>query len=111
MAATVPLMSPERSLMVAIIVCSSAALTARGVLRSLNASWRHKFQSEPLIRFLDFQRSSCFSFLMSLGGSKRLFEAAINLAQFPKDQNKENRNHEQQELHVHFISSLDVKEL
>jgi hypothetical protein len=31
-----------------------------------------------------------------LGGDKRLLEAAINLAQFPEDQHKENRDHEQQ---------------
>jgi hypothetical protein len=42
---------------------------------------------------------------------KRLFEAAINLAQLPEDQNKENRNHEQQELDVHFIGPSDIKEL
>ena len=39
-----------------------------------------------------------------LGGNKRLFEAAINLAQFPKDRNKENRDHEQQELDIHFLA-------
>jgi hypothetical protein len=33
-----------------------------------------------------------------------LFEAAINLAQFPEDQNKENRDHEQQELDDHFLA-------
>jgi hypothetical protein len=31
-----------------------------------------------------------------LAGNQRLFEAAINLAQFPEDQNKENRDYEQQ---------------
>jgi hypothetical protein len=39
-----------------------------------------------------------------LGGNKHVFEAAINLAQFPEDQNKENRDHEQQELDVHFLA-------
>jgi hypothetical protein len=34
---------------------------------------------------------------------KRLFEAAINFAEFPEDQNKENRDHEQQELDVHWF--------
>ena len=28
------------------------------------------------------------------GGKKRLFEAGINLAQFPEDQDEENRDHE-----------------
>jgi hypothetical protein len=46
-----------------------------------------------------------------LAGNKSLFEAAINLAQFPEDQHKENRDHEQQELDVHFFSSLAAKEL
>ncbi len=44
-----------------------------------------------------------------LGRSKRLFEAAINLAQFPEDQNKENRNYEQPELDVHFIGSVILR--
>ena len=34
------------------------------------------------------------SFTMFFGGKKRLFEAGINLAQFPEDQNEENRDHE-----------------
>jgi hypothetical protein len=37
-----------------------------------------------------------------LWGNKSLFEAAINFAQFPEDQNKKNRDHEQQELDVHL---------
>jgi hypothetical protein len=37
-----------------------------------------------------------------LVGNKRLFEEAVNLAQFPEDQNKENRDHEQQELDIHL---------
>src|ERR1022692_783256 len=44
-----------------------------------------------------------------LGKNKRLLEAAINLAQFPEDQHKENRDHEQQYLDVHFFSSLAAK--
>jgi hypothetical protein len=44
-----------------------------------------------------------FVFLHGVLGNKRLFEAAINLAQLPKDQNKENRDHEQQELDVHAL--------
>ena len=35
------------------------------------------------------------------GGNKRLFEVAKNLAQFPEDQDKENCDHEQQELDIH----------
>jgi len=31
-----------------------------------------------------------------LAWNQKLFEATINLAQFPEDQNKENRDHEQQ---------------
>jgi len=42
-----------------------------------------------------------FVVLHDVWGDKRLFEAAINLAQFPEDQNKENRDHEQQELDDH----------
>jgi hypothetical protein len=44
-----------------------------------------------------------------LGGNRRLFEAAINLAQLPEDQNKENRDHKQQELDVHFFSSSNCQ--
>ena len=51
---------------------------------------------------LEFHGSSClWSFLMFWSGQAFL-EATINLAQFPEDQNKENRDHEQQELDVHF---------
>ena len=39
-----------------------------------------------------------------LGGNKRLFEAAIDLAQFPEDQKKENRDYEQQVLDIHFLA-------
>ena len=49
-----------------------------------------------------------FAVLHDALGDKRLFEAAINLAQFPEDQNKENRDHEQQELDAHN-SSLAAK--
>ena len=42
------------------------------------------------------------------GENKSLLEAAINLAQFPEDQEKENRDYEQQELDIHF-SSLNRK--
>ena len=38
------------------------------------------------------------------GGNKRLFEQAMNLAQFPEDQKKENRDHEQQGLDVHLLA-------
>jgi hypothetical protein len=44
---------------------------------------------------------SFLSFLMSHGN---LFEAAVNLAQFPEDRDKENRNYEQQELNAHFLA-------
>jgi hypothetical protein len=41
-------------------------------------------------------------------GDERLFEATINLAQFPEDQNKDNHDYEQQEWDVHlFISSSE----
>jgi hypothetical protein len=33
-----------------------------------------------------------------------IFEAAIDLAQFPEDRNKENRNYEQQELDAHLLA-------
>ena len=33
----------------------------------------------------------------------------MNLAQFPEDQNKKNRDHEQQELDIHFVSSLPAQ--
>jgi len=46
-----------------------------------------------------------------LGGNNGFLEATINLAQFPVDRNKENRDHEQQELDIHFFSSLAAKEL
>jgi hypothetical protein len=35
-------------------------------------------------------------------GNERLFEQAVNLAQFPEDQNEENRDYKQQELNIHF---------
>lgn len=35
-------------------------------------------------------------------GNKRPFEQAVDLAQFPEDQNEENRDYEQQELNIHF---------
>jgi hypothetical protein len=36
---------------------------------------------------------------------ERLFEATINLAQFPEDQNKDNHDYEQQERNVHLVVS------
>jgi hypothetical protein len=39
--------------------------------------------------------------LHDVWGDKGLFQTAIDLAQFPEDQNKENRDHEQQELDDH----------
>jgi hypothetical protein len=41
-------------------------------------------------------------------GNKRLFEQAVNLAQFPEDQNEENRDYEQQELNIH-VHALGYK--
>jgi hypothetical protein len=38
------------------------------------------------------------------GENKSPLEAAINFAQFPEDQEKENRDYEQQELDIHFSS-------
>jgi hypothetical protein len=47
-----------------------------------------------------------------MGGNERLFEATINLAQFPEDQNKNNHDYEQQEWDVHlFISSSKESEI
>jgi hypothetical protein len=41
-------------------------------------------------------------------GDERLFETTINLAQFPKDQNQNNHDYEQQEWDVHlFISGSE----
>jgi hypothetical protein len=55
--------------------------------------------------FSGFLRSLWFVVLQDVpGGNKRFFEVDINLAQFPEDQNKENRNHEQQELDVHLLA-------
>jgi hypothetical protein len=53
-------------------------------------------QSLPLFRAL-----YAVIFRDLLSGNKSLFEVALNLAQFPEDQNKENRDYEQQELDVH----------
>jgi hypothetical protein len=39
-----------------------------------------------------------------LAGNESLFEEAVNLAQLPEDQNKENRDYEQQELNVHVVA-------
>ena len=50
---------------------------------------------------LGFSGFFMFVVLNDVGGNKHLFEAAINLAQFPEDQNQQNRDHEQQELDVH----------
>jgi hypothetical protein len=44
-------------------------------------------------------------------GNERLFEQAVNLAQFPEDQNEENRDYKQQELNIHFHRSLATEEL
>jgi hypothetical protein len=38
-----------------------------------------------------------------MGRDERFFEATINLAQFPEDQNKNNHDYEQQEWDVHFF--------
>jgi hypothetical protein len=55
--------------------------------------------------FSGFVRSLRFVVLQDVpGGNKRFFEVAINLAQFPEDQNKENRDHEQQELDIHLLA-------
>jgi hypothetical protein len=40
---------------------------------------------------------------------ERLLEATINLAQFPEDQNKNNRDYEQQEWDVHVSGSKERK--
>ena len=58
---------------------------------------------------LGFSGFFMFVVLHDVWGDKRLFEAAINLAQFPEDQNKENRNHEQQELDVHLFLALSCQ--
>jgi hypothetical protein len=91
-------------------------LSCRGEASSMAANYRknHRIHNRcrPVHRIfsfpknsdlaLEFHGSSClWSFLMFWRG-QGLFEAAINLAQFPEDQNKENRDHEQQELDVHF---------
>jgi hypothetical protein len=39
-----------------------------------------------------------------LAGSQSFLEEAINLAQFPEDQNKENRDYEEQELNIHLVA-------
>ena len=56
--------------------------------------------------FSGFIRSLWFVILQDVpgGNNKRFFEVAINLAQFPEDQNKENRDHEQQELDIHLLA-------
>jgi hypothetical protein len=36
--------------------------------------------------------------------SEPLFEEAVNLAQFPENKDKKNRDHEQQELDVHSLA-------
>jgi hypothetical protein len=60
---------------------------------------------KPTILRLGFSGFFMFVVLRDvLGGNERLFEAAINLAQFPEDQNKEDRDHEQQELDIHFLA-------
>jgi hypothetical protein len=47
-----------------------------------------------------------------MGRDERLFEATVNLAQFPEDQNKNNHDYEQQEWDVHvFISSSRALEI
>ena len=46
-----------------------------------------------------------------MGGDKHLFEESMNLAQFPEDQNKNNRDQEQQDWDVHSFVSLAPKGL
>lgn len=40
--------------------------------------------------------------------AKRLFQARMDLAQFPEDQDQENRHQEQQEL-GHFVNPLGLQ--
>jgi hypothetical protein len=60
---------------------------------------------------MDFPASDFSGFLIFvilrdvLAGRKSLFEVAINLAQFPEDQQQQNRDYEQQELDVHLVVS------
>jgi hypothetical protein len=47
-----------------------------------------------------------------MGGDERPFEATVNLAQFPEDQNKNNHDYEQQKWDVHlFISGSKALEI
>src|ERR1700740_3302732 len=48
-------------------------------------------------------------FIILLFFGKCLFEPAINFAQFPENQNKQNCNYEQQELDVHLLASVAQK--
>jgi hypothetical protein len=55
---------------------------------------------------LDFHGFFMFAVLRDLfGENKGLLEAAINLAEFPEDREKDNRDYEQPELDIHFSSS------
>ena len=55
------------------------------------------------LRFSGLRAVVAFSGVMC--GNERLFEATINLAQFPEDQNKDNHDYEQQERNVHLVVS------
>jgi hypothetical protein len=64
-----------------------------------------EFVLPPSVWPCNFQGSLGLLFVILLDvlrRNERLSEAAINLAQLPEDQQKENRDNEQQELNVHF---------
>jgi hypothetical protein len=79
--------------------------TRAGFVKRLNghdncASVLFPKTSNPSIRFSRFFELVVFVAVQA--GNQRLFEQAVNLAQFPEDQNEENRDYEQQELNIHF---------
>ena len=71
---------------------------------------RHTLTSREPSRFLKFRfltlrRILLGSFAILLLSDKKRFDVAVNLAQYPENREKQNSDHEQQELDGHFSFS------
>lgn len=81
-----------------------------GLLRTrVGSEWQRGRSSHrkrlPSVRSSNFLRPFVALFFFT---KERLLEQTINLAQYPEDRNKKNRDYEQQELNGHSISLLNA---
>jgi hypothetical protein len=79
--------------------------TRAGIVKRLNGHNTCASVLLPKTSDLSIEFSRFFELVVFVDvrtGNKRLFEQAVNLAQFPEDHNEENRDYEQQELNIHF---------